>query len=129
MKKWVLALLALAIGSGVIADMKALPRGLKHANKQGLQIDLDKIKERGFIRVLTRNNPACYFMHRGQLLGFEYEIVNRFAKKHGLEVLVIVPENWNEMGQWLQEGRADLIAATVTITPNRWDNNRDLKFC
>lgn len=112
-----------------LAALDALPRGLEHANKQGLQLDLDQLKERGFIRVLTRNNPACYFMHRGQLMGFEYEIVQRFAKKHGLEVLVLVPDNWSDMGTWLQEGRADLIAATVTITPNRWDNKRGLQYC
>lgn len=99
------------------ADLDALPRNMELLNQQGLQVDLDKIKERGFLRVLTRNNPACYFMHRGQLMGFEYEMAQRFAKKHGVEVVVIVPENWNEMGTWLNEGRADLIAATVTMTP------------
>lgn len=111
------------------ADLESLPRNMEHLNKQGLAVDLDKIKERGFIRVLTRNNPACYFMHRGQLMGFEYEMVHQFAKKHGVEVVVIVPESWSEMGQWLQEGRADLIAATVTMTPQRFKNKRELVFC
>ena len=106
-----------------------LPRGLEEANRQGAHVDLAGIKERGFIRVLTRNNPACYFMHRGQLMGFEYEMVNRFAKKHELEVVVIVPENWSDMGQWLEDGRADLIAATVTMTAKRFQNKRDLQFC
>jgi membrane-bound lytic murein transglycosylase MltF len=100
---WVASLVS--ITSLVFAELEALPRGLEHANQLGLQVDLDQIKERGFIRVLMRNNPACYFMHRGQLMGFEYEMAHRFAKQHGLEVLVLVPENWSDMESWLKEGR------------------------
>ncbi|MDZ8119702.1 transglycosylase SLT domain-containing protein [Pontiella agarivorans] len=111
------------------AEQDALPRNLEQLNQSGLQLDLDRIMDRGFIRVLTRNNPACYFMHRGQLMGFEYEMVQRFAQQHGLEVVVIVPDNWADMGSWLKEGRADVIAATVTMTPQRIKNSNDLAFC
>ncbi|VGO15166.1 Membrane-bound lytic murein transglycosylase F [Pontiella desulfatans] len=117
------------LGASAHADLEALPRGLEEANKKGVQLDLEALKERGFIRVLTRNNPACYFMHRGQLMGFEYELAQHFAKKHGLEVLVIVPDNWSDMGQYLRDGRADMIAATVTITKERFERKSDLQFC
>lgn len=127
--KIILALLSILVVSTTQAELDELPRNIEHLNQQGLQVDLDKIIDRGFIRVLTRNNPACYFMHRGQLMGFEYEMVHRFAKKHDLEVVVIVPDEWNDMGQWLQEGRADVIAATITMTPERFHNKRDLVFC
>lgn len=128
MKRLILLLLS-ALSISAFSELDALPRNMEHLNEQGLEVDLEKIKERGFLRVLTRNNPACYFMHRGQLMGFEYEMVNRFAKKHDLEVVVIVPDEWSEMGKWLQEGRADLIAATITMTPQRFRNKRDLEYC
>ncbi len=128
MKRFLLVLLT-TLSTLSFAELEALPRGLEYAKKEGLQIDLDSIKERGFIRVLTRNNPACYFMHRGQLMGFEYEMVHRFAKKHGLEVIVLVPDHWKDMEKWLEEGRADVIAACVTITPNRRNNKHGLEYC
>ncbi|MEE9368350.1 MAG: transporter substrate-binding domain-containing protein [Pontiella sp.] len=124
-----LLIVLLALTSHAVAALDEIPRGLEQAQKQGIQVDLEAIKARGFIRVLTRNNPACYFMHRGQLLGFEYELAEYFAKKHGLEVVVVVPDQWSDMGKWLEEGRADMIAAAVTITPNRWNNKRDLEYC
>lgn len=118
-----------AITFQAFSELEALPRNIAHLNRQGVQVDLDAIRQRGYIRVLTRNNPACYFIHRGQLMGFEYELIKRFAEEQGLEVVVIVPENWNEMGKWLEEGRADVIAATVTMTANRFANKRNLVFC
>ena len=128
MKK-LFALALIAFTASAFSALNELPRGLEEANKKGAHYDLQAIKDRGFIRVLTRNNPACYFMHRGQLMGFEYEMAHHFAKKHGLEVLVIVPDRWSDMGRWLEEGRADMIAACVTITPKRWKNKRDLDYC
>lgn len=126
-KLLILALTALVFPT--FGELDELPRNMEHLNKQGLQVDLDKIKERGFIRVLTRNNPACYFMHRGQLMGFEYEMAQRFAKKHNLEVVVIVPDQWDDMDKWLREGRADLIAATITMTPGRYHERNGLSYC
>jgi membrane-bound lytic murein transglycosylase F len=89
--------------------------------------DLDKIRERGYIRVLTRNNPACYFIHRGELMGFEYELVKQFAKQEGLDVVMIVPPRWTDLKQWMLEGRGDMIAACITVSEER-EKSKELCF-
>lgn len=81
--------------------------------------DWQNIQRRGFIRVLTRNNPYSYFIHRGRLMGFEYELASRFAKKHKLKLIMVVPLSWHEMFEYLKEGRGDLIAAMMTVTAER----------
>jgi len=90
--------------------------------------DLPEIKERGYIRVLTRNNPACYFIHRGQLMGFEYELVKQYAKREGLEVVMVVPPRWADLKQWMLEGRGDVVAACVTVSKER-EKTAELEFC
>jgi len=42
--------------------------------------DLTEIKKRGTLRVLLKNNASSYFLRRGQLMGFEYEMAKAFAK-------------------------------------------------
>ena len=86
------------------------------------QGDLAAIQERGVLRMATRNNAATYFLWRGELLGFEYELVKRFAKQQGLRLAVVVPPNRQALLQWVRDGRADLAAASLTITDERQGN-------
>lgn len=81
-----------------------------------------KIKQSGALRVITTNNPASYFLWRGELMGFDYELVNEFAKKHQLRVRVIVRDGPESMYEALEQGYGDVIAGAVTRTPERVQN-------
>ncbi|MDO3383857.1 transporter substrate-binding domain-containing protein [Gilvimarinus algae] len=81
--------------------------------------DLSGIKERGVIRMITRNNPTSYFMWRGELMGFEYDLVKKYASEQSLRLEVLVaPPNVDPI-EWLLAGRGDVIAAAMTVTPER----------
>jgi membrane-bound lytic murein transglycosylase F len=81
--------------------------------------DLPGLRERGVLRLLTRNNAASYYVWRGELMGFEYELAREFAKRQGLELEVVVPPAHGDLLGWLREGRGDLVAASLTATPER----------
>jgi len=76
--------------------------------------DFDEIKKRKTLRVLTRNNAATYYLWRGELVGFEYDLMKKFAIMHGLRLEMIVVPDREQLWEWLQQGRGDIIAASLT---------------
>ena len=81
--------------------------------------ELDAIRARGELRVLTRNNATCYFEGPHGLAGFEYDLVKAFADHLGIKVRCVVTESFQEMIPALLRGEADLIAAGFTDTAER----------
>jgi membrane-bound lytic murein transglycosylase F len=81
--------------------------------------DLDGIRKRGALRVLTRNNPVTYFLHRGEPHGFDYQLARAAAEALGVRLEMVVAPSRDQLIPWLREGRGDVIAASFTITPER----------
>jgi membrane-bound lytic murein transglycosylase F len=79
--------------------------------------DLAKIKKRGVLRILLKNNASSYFFWKGQLMGFEYEMAQAYAKHLGVKLAVIVPPENTLMLDWLKAGKADLAAGFLSPTP------------
>ena len=89
--------------------------------------DLDGMVERGFLRILTAYNPL-YFSYDGvEQKGLAVEIGRAFeeyllkttGKKAGSFNLVIIPVSRGELLPYLIEGKGDIVAANLTITPDR----------
>jgi len=81
--------------------------------------DLDAIRARGFLRVLTVNNAVSYYLHRGERRGFDYELARAFADELGVVLEMVVPPRAADLIPWLTDGRGDVIAASFTVTPDR----------
>jgi membrane-bound lytic murein transglycosylase MltF len=89
--------------------------------------DLDGMLKRRVIRVLTVQNPVLYFVDRGREVGMTYESIQAFEKhlnqKVGNQVVrvhvVAIPVARDQLIPWLLEGKGDIAAAQLTITPER----------
>ncbi len=79
------------------------------------------IKASGRLRMLTLNNPASYFMWRGELMGFDYELMKAFADQHELHLTVIIKDNIPQLFEALKSGEGDVIAASLTQSVDRQD--------
>ena len=81
--------------------------------------DLDAIKKRGVLRVAMPNNSSSYFIYRGQPLGYQYEMAKRLARTLRVRLQPVAPPLHTDMLLLLEAGRVDLIAAVLTVTPER----------
>ncbi|WP_226702509.1 transporter substrate-binding domain-containing protein [Microbulbifer elongatus] len=77
------------------------------------------IKKSRVLRLLTYNGPTSYFMWKGTLMGFDYDLAMKFAKKHDLELEVIVVPYDESLVEWLEQNKGDIAGASTTITPER----------
>lgn len=124
--------LVLSRNSPVALAMRPVSNGLKqrideylHArpltrHRQALFTDdLDSVKQRRRLRMITRNNAETYFIHRGVQVGFEYELMKRFAEQQGLRLEIVIPPSHGDLIPWLNAGKGDVIAAAMTVNDVR----------
>lgn len=83
----------------------------EHSTRTG---DLAVIREDRTLRLATREGSATYFLWRGQLLGFEYELAQHFANQLGVRLEVVVADEDESLLDLLRDGRADLAAAFLS---------------
>jgi membrane-bound lytic murein transglycosylase F len=77
---------------------------------------LEAIKERGELRILTRYDGTCYYNAPYGPAGFEYELAKAFADHLGVELKIVVTENFRDMAPALLRGEADIIAAGFAVS-------------
>ena len=91
--------------------------------------DLDGLKRRRLIRALVVYSKTFYFIDRGRERGMVAEGIGRLeqylnarlklTKPHQQIHVVAVPVSRDQLIPWLLEGRGDIAAANLTITPGR----------
>jgi membrane-bound lytic murein transglycosylase MltF len=91
------------------------------------QGDLDAMIERRVIRIVTVFNPMLYFLDGPRQRGAVYEaaaefekLLNRKLQRRRLKVnVILIPVTRDDLIRALVEGRGDIAAANLTITPER----------
>lgn len=95
----------------------------KESKGQNLfQKDLDSIKTHGTLTALTTYSATSYFLYRGEPMGYEYELLQRFADYLGVELEIKVASNIDSMFHQLNRGEADIVAHGFAVTGERKDD-------
>ena len=74
---------------------------------------LDRIKARGEITVVTRNGPTSYYIEKNTESGLEYVLAKKFAEHLGVELKTIIAKNTADITEILNSGKADFAAAAL----------------
>jgi membrane-bound lytic murein transglycosylase F len=80
---------------------------------------LERIKQRGELRVAMRTGPTLYFVDRHGPDGFELQLASAFAKSLNVALRVIPANNIEDSYTLLRKGRVDIAAAGLIIDAAR----------
>ncbi|MEJ2590898.1 MAG: membrane-bound lytic murein transglycosylase MltF [Candidatus Thiodiazotropha sp.] len=80
---------------------------------------VERIKASGELRVVTRNSGTTLYEGPHGLVGFEHDLVVLFAKELGVKPHFIIPKKFDDLLPDVINGKAQLAAAGLTVTPER----------
>ncbi len=95
------------------------PQTKKKSKKLHSHRDLKEIKKEGKLKVLTTYSSTSYFLYRGETMGYEYEMLQRFADYLGVKPEIKISHNIDGLLDDLNNGDVDLVAHGITITNER----------
>jgi len=89
--------------------------------------DFDEMAKRRTIRALVVYSKTFYFLDQGRQRGATYELLKQFEKLINQKLktktlklrILFIPVRRDQLIPWLIEGRGDIAAANLTITPQR----------
>ncbi len=84
-----------------------------------VNVDLDSIRARGKLIVLTENSASTYYLYKEQEMGFDYELARKFAKYLRVKLEIRVIENLDSMFAMLYRGEGDIIASNLSVNEDR----------
>ncbi|MEX2167775.1 MAG: transporter substrate-binding domain-containing protein [Pirellulales bacterium] len=117
-----IALLCLLTGILGCGEMPFLSQAVYKAQRKAemgpsVARDLPAIKQRDTITVIAPYNSTTYFLYRAEPMGFEYELLKKFAADMDVTLRMLVVSERDSMFKLLRAGRGDIIAARLVPTP------------
>lgn len=92
------------------------------ATDYSTQPGLTKILERGKLIAVTDPGSTSYFVFRGEPMGYQFDLLNLFARHLGVELEIHTATDTETALDKLSEGHYDLVAMNLAITQQRRAN-------
>ena len=80
---------------------------------------LERIKKRGALKVVTLNSPTTYFEAADGPTGFEYDLASGLADQLGVRLEIKAADHLDDVLAAVANGQADVAAAGLGITAER----------
>lgn len=93
--------------------------GKVDTKQKSIKRDLAEIQKSGVLRALTVYSGTTYFLYKGRPMGYEYELLERYADYLGVELELVVVKNMDDLFDQLNAGKGDIVAHGLTITSLR----------
>jgi len=122
-----LLLVTTPAGAQTSSSSIAEPSGVQEAVLKPFKGDWEEMKQRRMLRALVVYSRTLYFVDRGRQRGASYEGLKAFEEEINVQLrtkalrfhVVFIPVSRDQLIPALLDGRGDLAAANLTITPER----------
>ncbi|MDR2692319.1 MAG: transporter substrate-binding domain-containing protein [Dysgonamonadaceae bacterium] len=94
--------------------------------KTGRSGDFQQIIDKKELNVITLPGSMTCFTYKGEIRGYEYELLNDFAESYNLRINLKMADNETQPAEWLKNGEGDLIACNIPITG---EGKKHLIYC
>lgn len=89
------------------------------AKEPELELDLEAIRERGYLTALVDNTSISYFIYKGRTMGFEYELLKRLTDNLKVSLKIKLVTGIEQAIDLLNKGEGDILAFPLAITEER----------
>jgi membrane-bound lytic murein transglycosylase F len=86
---------------------------------------LERVKQSGELRVVTRYGPATYYESVNGPAGLEHDLAQLFAKRLNVKVKFLVRDSPAQVSRLIADGQADIAAAGLIVSDAQ---NKRLRF-
>ncbi len=94
----------------------------EEVEEERVEYDLEEIVESDTIIAVTSYSPTSYFLYRGEPMGYNYEMLTKFAEHLDIDLEMRISRSLSDMFEMLETGEIDLIAHNLTVTGSRARN-------
>jgi membrane-bound lytic murein transglycosylase F len=117
-----IALLVLLTGILGCGEMPYLSQAVYKAQRKAdmgpsIERDLPAIAQRDTLVVIAPYNSTTYFLYRAEPMGYEYELLKKFADDMDVKLRMLVVADRDSMFKLLRAGKGDVVAARLVPTP------------
>ncbi|PCI59942.1 MAG: membrane-bound lytic murein transglycosylase MltF [Gammaproteobacteria bacterium] len=100
----------------VLAFLSLLLVGCESKNNNA---NIQRILDRGYVKVGTLFGPNSYYINAQGPAGFEYELAQKYADYLGVKLKIVPNYNLSDLFPLLDSGAVDFLAAGLSVTPQR----------
>ncbi len=88
-------------------------------NAISMRDDLSQIRGRGNLVAITGYSATTYFVHRGQPMGYEYELLEMLAEYLDVDLEIVIADDMDKIFGMLNNGEGDVVAHSMAVTKQR----------
>ncbi len=120
LEKYKLSLKFILLAFFVVTLLLCIGDKVMHSESDAEKVSVfEQIRKTGRLSVAMDCNSTAYFLHRGRVRGYQYELIMALCKELGVKPEITAINDMSESCDGLINGRFDLVAKNLTVVRDK----------